>query len=190
MPAWRVRDFHSSDMDAVLRLWERSRTAGVEPVYALSEVLASCEKDHAVIAVQGEVVVGAAVARAAHDQGWIVFFAIDDDSRDQGIGSGLLAAIESRMAPRGLTKLSTLMPETEGRVDALLHAGFQDKKHLRYFEREIPVQRQEMGLLSELGGRLLPRHLWNAVGGMQKEKELLERRLVLPLASPDLADQY
>ncbi len=190
MAAWRVRDFHSSDMDAILRLWGQSRAAGGEPVYALSEVLASCEKDDAVIAVQGEVVVGAAVARAAHDQGWIVFFAIDDDSRDQGIGSGLLAAIESRMAPRGLTKLSTLMPETEGRVDALLHAGFQDKKHLRYFEREIPVQRQEMGLLSELGGRLLPRHLWNAVGGMQKEKELLERRLVLPLSSPELADQY
>ncbi|MHB1172666.1 MAG: ATP-binding protein [Lacisediminihabitans sp.] len=178
-------------MDAILHLWEQSRAAGVEPVYALAEVLASCQKDHAVVAVHDEAIVGAAVARAAHDQGWIVFFAIEDDWRQQGIGSGLLAAIESRMAPHGLTKLSTLVPDTEHRVDTLLvQAGFQDKKHLRYFERTIPVQRQEVGLLSELGGRLLPRDLWNGVGGMQSEKELLERRLVLPLSNPDLAEQY
>lgn len=190
MTGWRIKDFHSADMDAILHLWEESRSAGVEPVYALSEVLASCQKDHAVVAVNGETVVGTAVARAAHDQGWIVFFAIDEGWRNQGIGSALLAAIEGRMAPHGLTKLSTLVPDAEQRVDALLNSGFQDRKHLRYFERDIPVQRQEMGLLSELGGRLMPRNLWSNVGGMQREKELLERRLVLPLANPDLADQY
>ncbi|WP_026551553.1 GNAT family N-acetyltransferase [Arthrobacter sp. H20] len=190
MSGWRIRDFHSADMDAILHLWEESRSAGVEPVYALAEVLASCQKDHAVVAVHGEAVVGTAVARAAHDQGWIVFFAIDEGWRKLGIGSALLAAIEGRMAPHGLTKLSALVPDTEHRVDALLNAGFQDRKHLRYFERDIPVQRQEMGLLSELGGRLMPRNLWNNVGGMQREKELLERRLVLPLANPDLAEQY
>ncbi|MEB0222569.1 ATP-binding protein, partial [Pseudomonas sp. AB12(2023)] len=36
----------------------------------------------------------------------------------------------------------------------------------------------------------LPRDLWAAVGGMRAEKELLERRLVMPLAEPDLAEQY
>ncbi|MHA7142103.1 ATP-binding protein [Arthrobacter sp. CAL618] len=190
MTGWRIRDFHSADMDAILHLWEESRSAGVEPVYALAEVLASCQKDHAVVAVHGETVVGTAVARAAHDQGWIVFFAIDEGWRNHGIGSALLAAIEGRMAPHGLTKLSTLVPDAEHRVAALLNSGFQDRKHLRYFERDIPVQRQEMGLLSELGGRLMPRNLWNNVGGMQREKELLERRLVLPLANPDLAEQY
>ncbi|MBG6183812.1 N-acetylglutamate synthase-like GNAT family acetyltransferase [Arthrobacter sp. CAN_A214] len=190
MTGWRIRDFHAADMDAILHLWEQAHKAGVEPVYALAEVIASCQKDHAVVAVHGETVVGAAVARAAHDQGWIVFFAIEENWRNRGIGSGMLASIENRMAPLGLTKLSTLVPETEQRVGALLNSGFIDRKHLRYFEREIPVHRQEMGLLGELGGRLMARNLWNAVGGMQREKELLERRLVLPLANPDLADQY
>ncbi|WGW12977.1 GNAT family N-acetyltransferase [Saxibacter everestensis] len=190
MTGWHIRDFHSADMDAILRLWEESRSAGAEPVYALAEVVASCQKDHAVVAVHGDLIVGAAVARAAHDQGWIVFFGIDNQWRKRGIGSALLAAVESRMTPHGLAKLSILMPDTEQRLDALLNAGFQDKKHLRYFEREIPVQGQEMGLLGELGGRLMPRNLWNGVGGMQREKELLERRLVLPLSNPDLAQQY
>ena len=190
MTGWRIRDFHSADMDSILHLWEQSHSAGVEPVYALAEVIASCQKDHAVVAVHGEQVVGAAVARAAHDQGWIVFFAIEDQWRRHGIGSAMLASIENRMAPLGLTKLSTLVPDSEHRVDALTNSGFLEREHLRYFERHIPVQRQEMGLLGELGGRLMARNLWDNVGGMQREKELLERRLVLPLSNPDLADQY
>jgi transitional endoplasmic reticulum ATPase len=64
------------------------------------------------------------------------------------------------------------------------------KQNLRYFERHIPVQREELRALSELGGRILPRDLWAGVGGMTKEKELLERRLVMPLAKPELAEQF
>ena len=65
MTTWHIRDFHPADMDSILRLWESSRLSGVEPVYALSEVLASCQEDQAVVAVDDDVVVGAAVARAA-----------------------------------------------------------------------------------------------------------------------------
>ena len=51
MTNWRIRDFHSADLDGILHLWESLKASNVEPVYALSEVLASCEKDHAVVAV-------------------------------------------------------------------------------------------------------------------------------------------
>lgn len=37
---------------------------------------------------------------------------------------------------------------------------------------------------------MLPRGLWDAVRGMRHEKELLEKRLALPLTRPDLADQF
>jgi transitional endoplasmic reticulum ATPase len=123
MSNWRIRDFHSSDLDGILHLWESLKADGVEPVYALSEVLASCEKDHAVVAVQGEQVVGAAVGRAAHDQGWVVFLATLTEFRGRGIGTSLLSAVENRMAPHGLNKLSALMPETETRVEAFLAAA-------------------------------------------------------------------
>ncbi|KFF59336.1 ATPase AAA [Cryobacterium sp. MLB-32] len=190
MTGWRLRDFHPDDLDGILRLWEEIKASDTEPVYGLSEVLASCQKDYAIVAVHGEEIVGAAVGRAAHAQGWIVFLATAHDWQSQGIGTAILAALEARMAPHGMTKLSALMPESETRVDAFINRGFEVKKNLRYFERHIPVQRQELKLLTELGGRLLPRDLWSRVGGMQQEKELLERRLVMPLAKPDLADQY
>jgi ribosomal protein S18 acetylase RimI-like enzyme len=187
---FRIREYHSADTDAVLDLWNKAKASGYEPVYGLAEILASCEKDHAVVAVDNNRVVGAAVARAAHEQGWIVFFATLDEYRRQGIGSSLLAALEARMAPLGLTKLSILVPETQQETGVLSRAGFVDRKHLSYFEREIPVSEKERSILAELGGRLLPGDLWSDIAGMQGEKEMLERRLVLPLSDSALAEKY
>lgn len=45
-------------------------------MYSLNEVLASTRADTAVVATAGDDVVGAAVARAAHDQAWVVFIAV------------------------------------------------------------------------------------------------------------------
>lgn len=190
MTTWKIRDFHSQDAEGILTLWQSLKANGVDPVYDLAEVLASCEKDHAVVAVHGEQVIGAAVARAAHDQGWIVFLATLPEFRGRGIGTSLLAAVEHRMATYGLNKLSALMPETETQVEAFTNRGFVVKKNLRYFERRIPIQRAELGALEELGGRILPRDLWDKVAGMTAEKELLERRLVLPLAESELAEEF
>jgi transitional endoplasmic reticulum ATPase len=190
MAAWRIRDYHADDVDGILRLWEQVTGEGVEPVYSLSEVLASCAKDHAVVAVVGEQVVGAAIGRAAHAQGWVVFLATASHVRGVGIGSSLLAALEARMAPQGISKLSALMPAAETRMGAFLHQGFELKQDLHYFERHIPVQREELKRLAELGGRVLPRGLWDGVGGMNTEKELLERRVVLPLAQSELAERF
>ncbi|QHC54261.1 acetyltransferase (GNAT) family protein [Rathayibacter tanaceti] len=190
MTSWRIRDHHSDDVDGVLRLWEQVNASEAPPVYSLAEVLASCAKDHAVVAVVEDRVVGAAVGRAAHAQGWVVFLATAPDYRERGIGSALLAALEARMAPAGISKLSALMPAAETRVGAFLRQGFELGQNLHYFERRVPVQREELKLLAELGGRVLPRGLWDAVGGMTAEKELLERRLVMPLARPQLAERY
>ncbi|MEV4687072.1 ATP-binding protein [Microbacterium sp. LWH3-1.2] len=190
MAGWRIRDYHADDVDGILRLWEQVTAEGVVPVYSLSEVLTSCAKDHAVVAVVGEQVVGAAIGRAAHAQGWVVFLATASHARGVGIGSSLLAALEARMAPQGISKLSALMPAAETRMGAFLHQGFELMQDLHYFERHIPVQREELKRLAELGGRVLPRGLWDAVGGMNTEKELLERRVVLPLAQSELAERF
>ena len=188
--SFRIREYHPADTESVLELWDSAKSEGFDPVYGLAEVLASCQKDHAVLAVVDEKIVGAAVARAAHEQGWIVFFTTLPSFRRQGIGSSLLAALETRMAPLGLTKLSILVPESQDKSDVLDHAGFVAKNHLKYFEREIPISEKERSILAELGGRILPRDLWAGIAGMQREKEMLERRLVMPLSDADLAEKF
>ena len=190
MSGWRIRQFHPDDLDAILRLWQHARTINPEPVYSLSEVLASCAADHALVAVHGDEVVAAAVGRAAHEQGWVVFLTAGEGWHGRGISSALLAGLEKQMARAGLAKLSAILPETGPAIDAFLTEGYELRSRLRYVERRIPVQREELGALAELGGRLLPRGLWDAVGGMSREKEIIEKRLVLPLARPDLTEQF
>ena len=192
MAAWRIRDLHHEDLDDVLRLWTTERATHGEPVYALSEVLASCTKDHALVAVRDGRVIGAAVGRAAHDQGWVVFLATHDDPGGAGpdVAADLLSALEASMSTTGLSKLSVLLPPSDGYDASFLAQGFEEKQHLRYLERSFPVQDKERGVLTALGGRLLPRDLWHKIGGMQQEKHLLEQRLILPLARPDVAERY
>ena len=187
---FRIRDFQPHDIDALLVLWEEAISCGQGPVYSISEVLASCEKDHAVVAVADGRVVAVAIARAAHEQGWIVFFWTLATHRRQGVGSALLAALEARLVPLGLTKLSILVPDSQLETGVLNRAGFVDKKHLSYFERQLPMSEKERGILTDLGGRFLPPDLWGKIAGMQNEKELLERRLVLPLQDPTMAEQF
>ena len=98
MPVPRVRDFHDDDLDQVVRVWEESRTPGRRAVHGLAEVLAVIrEEGFAVVAVVGEVVVGAAAARVSGDRGWVVLLALANDWRGQGLGSALLTALEKRL---------------------------------------------------------------------------------------------
>jgi SpoVK/Ycf46/Vps4 family AAA+-type ATPase len=54
----------------------------------------------------------------------------------------------------------------------------------------VPLQPGDVDLLGELGGRMLARGLWETLAGMEHEKQLIERRVVLPLDDPDLAEEY
>jgi transitional endoplasmic reticulum ATPase len=190
MASWRVRDFRDDDLDQVVRIWEESRKTGVDPVYGLAELLAAVRGDGAaVVAVVGQVVVGATIARVNGDRGWVTMLALSDDWRGRGLGSAMLTELERRLVQRGVHRLSALLPEGETGVKAFRNRGYQTRD-LVYFERIVPLQPQEVGRLEALGGHMLAEDLWDALAGMTREKMLIERRLVLPLADPDLAEEF
>ncbi|WP_029088978.1 ATP-binding protein [Brevibacterium album] len=188
-----VRDLRTDDLGRMVSLWEETRTPGIEPVYGLPEVLASCQADEAVVAVvEGEDrLIGAAVGRAAHEQGWVVFLGILQEHRTEELGGRLLTALERRLAASGIGTMSALVDSHEPHgLDLFTGNGFGVQHELRYAERRIPVQGRDLALLRELGGRILPPGHWDAMGGMEQEKALIERRLVMPLAQPALAERY
>ncbi|GAA4345262.1 ATP-binding protein [Microbacterium rhizosphaerae] len=184
-----IRDFHGDDLDQIVRLWGQVTGENEWPIYSLAEVIASCQQDYAVVAMQGDDLVGAVVGRAAHAQGWIVFFGVADAVTPAEVSTALLDALERRMAPLGLAKLSVLIPEADG-LDAFTANAFEVHHSVRYVERDMPVQRREIEALKDVGGRILPRHLWERVAGMAHEKQLLEERLVTPLSRPELAARF
>src|SRR5216684_6551291 len=77
MAPWRVRDFHSDDLDAAVRLWDTPAASSEAPAFGLSDLIAAVRShEPAVVAAAGnahsEELVGTAVATVSGDRAWVM----------------------------------------------------------------------------------------------------------------------
>lgn len=190
MSAWRVRDFHDDDLDQAIHIWDQSRET-VEPVFSVAEVLAMARAGHpAMVAVVEHDVVGMAVAKVEGERAWLALFALDARWRNRGIGSALLTELEKKLRTAGVHRICSLVPEGDAGFKAMENSGYRPRTGLTYFEKVEHLAPTEVDLLDKLGGRLLPDGLWNALAGMEQEKDVIERRVVLPLSHPEEAERH
>jgi GNAT superfamily N-acetyltransferase len=192
MPPWRLRDFHEDDLDQAISVWDQSRRPDEShPVFPVSEVVSAAKSGQpAVVAVVDDQLVGMAVAQQHGERAWISMVALSNRWRDRGIGSALLSDLEVRLRTLGVRRISALMAEDATGTAALRNSGFAERSGLLYFEKLDHVGPSDAGLIAALGGQVMPRGLWQALAGMEVEKRVIERRIVLPLAEPNLAAQY
>ncbi|MEU1415911.1 bifunctional GNAT family N-acetyltransferase/ATP-binding protein [Streptomyces sp. NPDC005731] len=191
MSAWHLRDYHDDDLDQAIQIWDQSRPADERPAFPVSEVMAAVESGQtAVVAVVGDELVGMAVAQAHGKRAWILLVALAARWRERGIGSALLAELERRLRAHGVRRISALLPADAAGTKALDHSGFLSRDDLTYYEKLEPRESADIDVLRALGGRMLAEGLWNRMAGMEREKQVVERRIVLPLTEPALADRY
>jgi GNAT superfamily N-acetyltransferase len=191
MPLWRIRDFHDDDLDGALRMWDDPATGGSAPVFGLSELIAAVRGgEPAVVAVVGEELVGTAVAVVHRERAWVLRISLAAGWRQRGIGSALLNELERRLLAVGVHRISCLLHD-EGEVGAvaLANCGYH-VRGVNVYEKLEPLAPDDFGVLDRLGGRMLRADTWDQLGGMVREKEMIERRIVLPLARPELAERH
>ncbi len=188
---WHLRDFTPEDLEQAVRLDERSSTTEQRPVFPLADVVAALNERHpAVIAIADGQVIGSAVSRIEGDTAWVLRLALDPQWRDHGLGSALISALEHRLLASGVRRISAALPENETGSRAFSNSGFTCRDRVSVYEKTETVSRHAASVLSELGGSVPPAGLWNQMAGMQREKQLIERRMVLPLAHPELAQEH
>lgn len=191
MHAWQVRDFVPEDLEALVRLDDISTTTKQPPLFGLPDVVtALTARQPAVVAVADGRIIGSAVSRVEGERAWLLRLALAPDWRHRGLGSALLGALEHRLVTSGVRRLSAILPEAETGSQAFLNSGFTLRAGLTYFEKTEMVTPHAATLLSTLGGSVPAAGLWDQVAGMSREKELIERRLVLPLARPVEAREH
>jgi GNAT superfamily N-acetyltransferase len=191
MPAWHLRDYHDDDLDQAIQIWDQSRRADEDPVFPGSGVTAAAKAGQpAVVAVVGDELVGMAVAQAHGKRGWVLLVALAARWRERGIGSALLGELERRLRALGVRHISALLPAGAAGTKALENSGYRLRDDLTYYEKLEPPGAANADVLAALGGRMLPEGLWDAMAGMEREKHVVERRVVLPLTEPTLADRY
>jgi transitional endoplasmic reticulum ATPase len=188
---WRVRDFHADDLDAAVRLWESPAAASEAAVFGLSDLIAAVRShEPAVVAAVGDELVGAAVATVSGDAAWLMRIGLAAAWRQRGIGSAMLGELERRLVAAGVRRIRCLLAD-EGDVGALAlaHSGYTARPGMVFYQKHEPVGPGTAGVLGQLGGRMVRAGAWDQLGGMTREKELIERRVILPLAQPQLAER-
>ena len=189
MALWRVREFQQDDLEAVVRIWDDPKTGGLEPVFGLSELLTAVRAGQpTIVATVGDEIVGTAVAALHGDQAWILRVGLATAWRQRGIGSALLAELERRLFAAGAHWIRCALPEASHVGDAALeHRGFAVRPDVVLYEKHGGASGADRGILDQLGARLIPAGRWDEVGGMAREKGLIERQVIMPLARPELA---
>ena len=192
MPIWRLRDYHDEDLDQAITVWDQSRGPGsAEPVFSVAEVMAAARAGQpAVVAEVGDEVVGMAVAQTQGERAWIMLVALASRWRHRGVGSALLADLERRLRSAGVRRICAVLPGGATGAEALENSGYARREGLIYYELLEHLGPDQANLLGALGGLMPPPGLWDELAGMESEKQIIERRIVDPLAHPDVAERY
>jgi len=191
MSPWHLRDLDDDDLEEVVALDGVSSTVGQRALFPLSEVVAALVAGHpAVGAVAAGHLVGTATGRLEQDRGWVLRIALHPQWRGQGLGSELLVALEHRLVERGARRITSALPADETGSEALRNSGFAERRDIAWFEKRETARPQDVDAATSLGGYVPRSDLWQQVSGMAEEKSLIERRIVLPLAEPALAEEH
>jgi transitional endoplasmic reticulum ATPase len=189
MTPWRIRDFHDDDLDAAVRLWDDPAAGTAAPVFGVSDLIAAVRAGApAVVAAAGDELVGTVVAIVSGGRALVMRISLAPGWRRRGIGSAMLTELERRLVAAGAHRISCLLAE-EGELGAaaLEHCGYTVRGGMSLYERLEPVGPADVGILGQLGGRMIRAGTWDQLGGMAREKELIERRVILPLANAQVA---
>lgn len=172
-------------------MWTASQDGGSSPLFPVAEVIEALGGGApAVVAVDDGQVVGTCVARVTGERAWVLRIAIDPQRRGRGVGSALLRALEERLLRMGVTRIAALLPEGGVGHEAFVRQGYGLTPGVEYFEKREPLRSADLGPLGAMGGRLIDPAAWDELDGMAATKELIEQRIVMPLARPGLAARH
>ncbi|MGZ4416853.1 MAG: ATP-binding protein [Gaiellaceae bacterium] len=189
-----IRDYRSEDLAQILQLWEQTTVAdsggrGLAVEQAIR--LLSEERAIVLVADTDGRLAGAVLAALSPLTAWIYRLSLPPEGADeQATAQRLLEQLEARVALTGIRKLAAVIDEGEQLAGYLRQRGYRGSDELRYLERDLLPPTAPTGVLVELGGQLIGPGLWDALKGMEEAKEIIERRVILPLAEPELAGRH
>src|SRR6266511_2734605 len=188
-----VRSYGPPDLSGLIRLWERAAILPEGPDrLSIDQVVDLIGSSDVVtlVAEENGALVGAALGSVTVVVGWIHRLTLADEASAGEVSDRLLDDLEGQLAERGARKLAALAPEADPAREHLQRRRYRPVDALAYLERDVPQTVASRSSLAELGARMIDPGLWDQLKGMEEAKEIIERRVILPLAEPDLAARH
>jgi transitional endoplasmic reticulum ATPase len=187
---WSTRLSQPKDIPGIVRLLERALTE--EGLTAsLSELVVDLQNDSTnIVAVVGDVVVGALLSRCEHDVGRIMAIAIAPEWRNRGVGSQLIQVAESALLKQGASRIVALLAEGQLGSTALVNRGFTTTSSLVLYQKDEPLLPNAFTILEAWGGELIAPSRWEEFSGLRMQRDIVEERVLAPLLQADLAGQF
>ncbi|MBM4007121.1 MAG: GNAT family N-acetyltransferase [Planctomycetes bacterium] len=187
---FKICDFAAADLGAVVQLLEALRAQPDSAPVDIADFIANMSHGATtVVALAGGDVVGVASARVAGDRAWMQVVAISLQWRHQGIGSALTRRLEERLLHQGVRKISALLASGQVGERALLNRGFVANPGMMLYEKFLALEPSDIRTIDKWGGQILDGDLWSKAAGMEREKALIDGRIVAPLSDPSLAER-
>ena len=187
-----IRPYEHRDLGRVLQLWERA-DGFHEGDLATDEAVDLMHSDPAVVLVAEveDELVGMVLGSASAAVGWVHRLAVQPDPvNEQLVAERLLEGLEARLADAGARKLQTIVSDGEPAREHLERRDFRSVDDAVYLERALATVSAVPSGLTEVFGRMIPPGLWDEMKGLDEAKEIIERRVILPLAEPELANRH
>jgi transitional endoplasmic reticulum ATPase len=188
-----VREYRPEDLTAVLDLWQRAGILPAGPdglsVDQAVELMSSEPAVSLVAEIEGGVV-GVVVGTAISPVGWIHRLTVAPEVPGPEVADQLLDEVEASLTERGVRKLSAVASGGDHVRRHLERHGYEAPDGQVYLEHEVPATVPVRSDLVELGGQIIGQGLWEELKGLEHAKEIIERRVILPLADPELARRH
>ncbi len=187
---FQICDLSPADLGGAVQLLETLRPLPDSAPMEIAQFIADVNDGAIVmVALANGALVGLVSARIAGDRAWTQLVAISPQWRRRGIGSALARGIEDRLLHLGVRKISALLGPGEVGEQALINRGFTPTYGMVLYEKFLSLEPGEVRIIDKWGGQILDGDLWDQAAGMEREKALIDQRIVAPLADPILAAQ-
>lgn len=189
-----IRPYEHSDLSAILHLWERAGSVPAGPdgltLDQAVELMGSSPAWTLVAERDGDVV-GVAVGGVVAAAGWIYRLTVPPDAASDELARQLVSELELTMAEAGARRVATVLQGGADTRAQLERCGYRVADEMTYLERELPPMGVSVpAALDELGARMIHPGLWEELRGLDEAKQIIERRVILPLAEPVLAERH
>ena len=189
-----VRSYQPTDLGQVLDLWERTGSTPTGPDgLTVDQAIDLMASEHAVtvVAESDGRVIGMALGLVTGVVGWLCrIVVLPDEVSVPDTAARLLDVLEPRFAEYPARKIVTVVSESGPIRASLDRRGYHASQGVVHLQRDLDVAAVAPLALAELGGRMIDPGLWDELKGMDRAKEIIERRVILPLAKPELAARH